>query len=89
MSAEPIPPELVLPAGVERAAPEHHWVFVIVTSKRTDRESRRFLEGERRTLRKLDLRSPEDVSSVALMCAACRLAPVGSDDMLSVCPGDV
>lgn len=82
------PPELHLPPGVERERLEHHWVLVVVTSKRTNREARRFLEGERKVFRKLDCASPEDVSSVALLCGVCKLAPASPDDMVTACPGE-
>jgi len=66
----------------------HSWVLVIVTSPRTAREARRFLEGERKVFRKFDLTDAEDVRSVAVMCAACKYAPQSAEDMLVPCPGE-
>lgn len=65
----------------------HRWTLVIVSSQRTSREARRFLEGERRVYRKFDLQNAEDVSSVGLMCADCRFAPDTPEDMLFPCKG--
>lgn len=65
----------------------HEWVLVIVSSPRTAREARRFLEGERKVYRKFDLTDAEDVRSVAVMCARCKFAPGSADDMLVPCPG--
>jgi hypothetical protein len=79
-----------LPPGVERepSRSEHHWILVIVSSRRTTREVKRFLAGERKVFRKLDLASPEDVSGVAVMCAVCKLAAQVPDDLFTDCPGE-
>lgn len=66
----------------------HSWVLVIVTSPRTSREARRFLEGERLVFKKLDMSNAEDVRSASVMCAVCKLAPESPDDMLVPCPGE-
>lgn len=67
----------------------HSWVLVIVSSPRTAREAERFLAGERKVFKKLDLQDPEDVRSVAVMCAACKFAPAEAGDLDYIdCPGE-
>lgn len=82
--------KIELPPGVEHLGPErheHHWTFVIISSRRTAREVKHFLQGERKVFRKLDLASPEDVSGVAVMCAVCKFAAQVPDDLFTDCPG--
>jgi hypothetical protein len=82
--------DVILPPGLERepSRGEHHWILVIVSSRRTTREVKRFLKGERKVFRKLDLASPEDVSGVAVMCAVCKMAAQAPDDLFTDCAGE-
>ena len=65
----------------------HSWVIVLVCPL-TSREATRFVEGERRTYRKLDTADAETCRSAAVMCAECRLSPQTAGDMLTPCGGE-
>lgn len=70
--------------GVPRG--EHEWVYVIVAPA-TTREAERFIAGERKVFRKLDLDDPEVVRSRHVMCAACKLAAHAAGDLQTPCEG--
>ena len=66
---------------------KHKWVYVIVAPA-TAREAERFLAGQRRTFRKLDLADAETVRSARIMCAACKLAPQSAVACDTACSGE-
>lgn len=68
---------------------EHEWVWVIVTSRRTNHEVERFVAGERRVLKRLDLSGApnEDIRSIAAMCSVCRFTPTKAGDVATPCKG--